>query len=319
MRFSSDFFAPLLKVTICFWVVLTLHAEEQVVCDCSFHAAEEKEKAETFSASLSLPNDLPKSFSVQVPYFEEVLTVHLKKNKVFGENTKFLVASEDGSLAEIAPGPECTYLGWVEERPEYIVSAVLSDDGLRATIFPPEASPIEVKPSGGSRESGLHLIMSDSIKELPVGQLSISPQVAKAGSSSLGSSTATLPPERVMDVLEYEIGVEIGSRAFLSDTYSSNLATAQASAQSTVTNLDARYLRAAGIKHRLGTVIIRTDAATDPLRDSVTATGGATGADSSLAAFRDYWNGNPQEVGNTHDLAVYHVRSAPSGLGEWSD
>jgi len=71
-----------------------------------------------------------------------------------------------------------------------------------------------------------------------------------------------------MQTRQYEIGVEIGSRAFeASSAY-----------------------------------------------NKVTGTGTSSTARSSLEAFRNYWNNNPDEVGNTHDLAIYHVLSAPSGL-----
>ncbi|MBK1832834.1 Ig-like domain-containing protein [Roseibacillus ishigakijimensis] len=129
------------------------------------------------------------------------------------------------------------------------------------------------------------------------------------GTSALtGKSRATLPPERVMEVLEFEIGVEIGSRAF-HDTYGGDLKRARAAAESLIPNLDRRFLPAAGIKHRLGKVLIRTEAESDPLRDAV-----RKGDVGGLRAFRDYWNKNAGEVGKEHDLAVYHVHYAPSGI-----
>nr|MBX2851210.1 hypothetical protein [Phycisphaeraceae bacterium] len=106
---------------------------------------------------------------------------------------------------------------------------------------------------------------------------------------------------------EYEIGVEIGSAAFLNN-YSGSLAQVQSVVAGIPGNLDARFLHSTGIKFRLGTVIIRQSTGEDPFTVS-------NGNDSGgLSAFRSYWNNNPQEVGNTHDLAVYHVRGNPSGL-----
>lgn len=122
------------------------------------------------------------------------------------------------------------------------------------------------------------------------------------------SFAATAKPRKKMDVLEFEIGVEIGSRAF-EGTYESSVEKALASAKTLVANLDRRFLHSAGVKHRLGAIVVRHDPKTDPLRDAM-ANNGAEG----LAAFRDYWNGNPREVGDSHDLAVAHVFSAPSGI-----
>lgn len=123
-------------------------------------------------------------------------------------------------------------------------------------------------------------------------------------------SATTLPPSRTIEIREFEVGVEIGSAALLNNysgsTTQQKVDSAMSVAQGIPGNLDARFLRAAGIKHRLGTVIIRTGS--DPFNV-------ANGNDSAgLSAFRNYWNSNPQEVGNTHDLAVYHVRANPSGL-----
>jgi hypothetical protein len=282
---------------------------------------------------LNLPVGLPDAFSVDLQFAQQHFTLELEKSRAFGKNTRFLVADKSGNLTEIERGPDRAYMGSVTEQPNFIVSAVLAENGLIAYITRPGEETIMISPmsgalhritvgeSGDFEECNREFVAapptdSGTDKEVAASIGAITTNVLKIKNAAIKSttSTATLRPTRVMDVLEYEIGVEIGTRAFISDTYNSNLATAQASAQSIIGNLDARYLRGAGIKHRLGTVIIRTDIATDPLRATVTATGAATNASSSLSAFRNYWDGNAAEVGNTHDLAVYHVKSSPSGL-----
>lgn len=280
-------------------------------------------------ALLDVPADLPNTFAVNVPFAGRHLTLRMQKNAVFGQHTRFLVDDGTGSLVQTDRGIDRSYLGTVDECPDYTVSAVLTQDGLIAGILRPGREPITIEPVQGSRLHRISVNPTGDYKEckadaptLPgmqtdcvaasTGPVMTVPCVLAAVTETGKTSTATLRPTRVMDVLEFEIGVEIGSRAFLASTYENSLEKARASAQSLVDNLDARYLRAAGIKHRLGTVIIRTKAETDPLREKVTATG--TRGNSSLAAFRDYWNSHPDEVGKTHDLAVYHVKSAPSGL-----
>lgn len=289
----------------------------------------------------SLPKNLPSNFSMPISYLGEVLTLELEKSSVFGRNTRFLIDDGTGKLIETEKLKECTYTGHVKEHPEFYVNAVISKKGLIATIVKTNDEMIEVRPSledGKTHKIFMvkkekpHLGMGcmldvdheDDTHSMPENESS----TAKTESSSnfynsskkqlllkeSGALAASLPPTTVMDVLEYEIGVEIGSRSFFGSAYNGVLATAQASAQSIVGNLNRRFLSGSGVKFTLGTVIIRTDAATDPLRDLVTATGAATNATSSLAAFKDYWNNNPGEVGTTHDVAVYHVKSAPSGL-----
>lgn len=136
--------------------------------------------------------------------------------------------------------------------------------------------------------------------------------VDSAASDIAASSTATLAPSRVMGVYEFEVGVEIGSAAFLNNysgsTTEQRVANVMAEVGKIPANMDRRYLHATGAKHRLGTIIIRQSSAEDPFTVSH---GNHSGG---LSAFRNYWNANPGEVGSTHDLAVYHVRGAPSGL-----
>ncbi len=291
----------------------------------------------------SLPENLQNQLSVPITYLDENLTLELEKNSVFGANTRFLIDDGTGKLIEIDKGLECTYRGYVTEYPNYTVSAVMTNEGLIASINRPGKSIIEIRPSAKnkrdheifsvekvhSNELSCH-VNNNSIEENGLDTLKLidnqnnlklsntddlipSEEPTTPNHSNL--MAASLRPTTVMEVREFEIGVEIGSRAFFASTaYNGNLATAQASAQSIIGNLNARFLRGAGVKHTLGTVIIRTNSSTDPLRDLVTSTGGSTNSSSSLAAFRDYWNNNPGEVGNTHDIAVYHVLSAPSGL-----
>ncbi len=281
----------------------------------------------------SLPENLPNNLSIPVVYLGEKLTLELEKSHVFGNNTRFLVDDGSGKLIEIDKGLERTYLGSVAGHPNFIVSAVMTDEGLMASINRPGKEVIEIRPSGNDKRrheifttvrndeytNGCNVQSNNVIEDqTEVSSSLVTPrsfdEIPKNANTS-SFARATLPPTRVMDVLEFEVGVEIGSKAFFASTaYNGVLASAQASAQSLAGNLNSRYLRGSGIKHKLGTVIIRTNASTDPLRDKVISTGGAANANASLAAFRDYWNNNPNEVGNTHDLAIYHVLSAPSGL-----
>ena len=283
---------------------------------------------------LVLPSELPGSFLVSVPFQGQKLDLELQKSEVFGENTRFLVDDGTGKLAEIEAGQDRSYLGNVLGHPTFTVSAVLAENGLVANIVRPGQESITIEPLDSSSGNQLHKIclnqtndyssvaniltsdINETTMAASVAPITMVPSaLTTAVMQAVSKSTATLKPSRVMDVLEYEIGVEIGSRSFFaSSSYGGNIDKAKASAQSIVANLDARYLRGAGIKHRLGTVLIRTNADTDPLRDKVTATGASSKARGSLAAFKDYWNNNPDVVGKTHDLAVYHVKSAPSGL-----
>ncbi len=288
-----------------------------------------------------LPEKKTESLTFDILFQGEVLTVNLKEHSVFGKNTRFLVSDTLGKTREVEHCIDATYLGNVTEKPSYTVGAVLTEFGLLANITRPNQSSITIEPAYsdgaswhrifenaaddhiacGHAECQAAEVEEESEPELEahsqqepkefesVGPITTVFSTMATGMMS-GGSTATLPPTRVMDVLEYEVGVEIGSRAFLNNYggAATRLASAQASAASIAVNMDARYLRGAGIKHVVGTVIIRQTAAADPF-----TVNNGTDRD-GLSAFRNHWNSNPGEVGTTHDLAVYHVRGAPSGL-----
>ena len=317
---------------------------------------------------LSLPSDLPERFSISVNYAGENLTLQLEKNSIFGENTRILVDDGSGDLIQIDPGIDRSYLGTVAEQPDYAVSALLTPEGLIATVIRPNQASLKVEPtalalaseSAGIVADGLtrhavyedeasaqvvahdHLVSHDHDGDgvpdhapedhndesggghppgclcascCPSGQdVSDSASSSPAIENSAGSiePLSTLPPTRVIDVREYEIGVEIGSDALMNNytgaTTQDKVDHAMSVAQSIPGNLDARFLRAAGIKHRLGTVIIRTTS------DPFTVLNGND--NTGLSNFRNYWNNLQANEGiaPTHDLAVYHVRGAPSGL-----
>ena len=243
------------------------------------------------------------------------MTLLLEKHSIYGQNTRFLIDDGSGELTEVDPGVDRSYLGQVSEHPEYAVSAWLAPEGLRANIIRPAQASISVEPVPDSGGTGMHAVFvaEEASQRQHDHDVAESPMYSGADPGDGGVTyAATLPPDRVIQVLEYEVGVEIGSNA-LNNNYTGNTTQekvdhAMSVAQGIPGNLDARYLRAAGIKHRLGAVIIRTTS--DPF------TVGNGNDNAGLAAFRDYWNNlqTNEGIAPTHDLAVYHVRSSPSGL-----
>lgn len=271
----------------------------------------------------SLPEKLPLHCSIPISFSGEKMTMELEKCSVFGKNTRFLIDDGTGKLVETEKPKESTYTGHVKEHSKFYVNAVITDNGLIATIVKSDSEMIEVRPSieGGKTHEVFRVEKGNSNLKKSEGLI---PKIKSATNFSSSSqqlvqnesdtSTASLPPTTVMDVLEYEIGVEIGSLSFFGSAYNGVLATAQASAQSIIGNLNRRFLHGSGVKFVLGTVIIRTDANTDPLRHI----GGDGNSIALLNGFGDYWNNHPEIVGSTHDLAVYHVKAAPSGLS-WTN
>lgn len=353
----------------CALSVEALEAKQLLAADCGLEDAPAVEAAASVAdtsvtpldvgetTQIALPTDLPEQFTTTIDFEGQTLTLELDKNSVFGENTKFLIDDGSGQLVEVE-GVDRSYLGQVAEHPDYVVSGVLSPNGLSASIIRPGLKSIVIDPSHAT--PGVHFVSlaadvahdhdgdgipdhtaeehqnetdgghppgctcagccgetssepADQETAASVDPITVDPQApaeANGPSGDGGPSTATLPPTRVMNVYEFEVGVDVGTNAlqnnYGSGTTAQKVATAMAEVQKIPGNLDARYLHSTGIKHRLGTIIIRTDG------DPFTVSNGNDTA--GLNAFRSYWNSNPGIVGNTHDLAVFHIRSAPSGL-----
>lgn len=276
-----------------------------------------------------------KSLEILMMFGEKPLQLILSKNKIFGQNTKCLIDDGTGKLVETPMKEEQSYSGKFKEYPNYHVNAIVFDQQVLATIFKQDGTSYQITPS--ITESNKYNITKDVINSITTNKctagklIDISSSIEWNSSDSkraiseldktnsnhkniINSSTSS-KPNKVMEVLEFEIGVEIGSKAFFANSaYNGDLTKAQMAAQSIIGNLNARFLSAAGVRFRLGTLVVRTNSNTDPLRNKVVSTGGDSNANSSLRAFRDYWKNNPDEVGNTHDLAVYHVKYPPSGL-----
>lgn len=284
-------------------------------------------------------NTLPEHFSAAVNFAGVDWTLEFEKHSVFGENTRFLVDDSSGQLLEFDQPVDRSYLGTVAERPDYSVSALLTKGGLMANIIRPGETTLFIRPAFDSGDRSLHSISfseqsdahtHDHSEEEPELIEATTPQLAPSiaspdlmpstsasepvtpAAAGFGDSMATLSPSRVIQVREFEVGVEIGSAALLNNypgsTTQQKVENAMLEAQNIPGNLDARYLHGAGIKHRLGVVIIRTGS--DPFTVN-------NGNDSGgLSAFRSYWNNLQANEGKaaTHDLAVYHVRANPSGL-----
>jgi len=323
--------------------LLLLLSANQVYANFSNNAHLHKE---TFKLE-SLPDGIPTKLSIPIEYLGESFSLELEKNYVFGKNTRILV-DNGNSITEIDKGEERTYIGYIPEHPKYKVSAIMTDEGLKATIGRPNLPSLKIEPSGADRSSYDIFIAQEEQRTESCSHQSCSPQAGHSAalpaidepapitcgkevfdypaselevfdynnhisSTSRSSSNATLRPNQVITVREFEIGVEIGSRAFLSN-YNGDIRLAREVVQGLITNLDNAYLHSAGVKHKLGTVLIRTSASSDPLRDQVVSTGTDANAIRSLSAFGRYWDNNPSIVGTTHDLAIYHIRWAPSGL-----
>jgi len=81
-----------------------------------------------------LSSSLPEDLTIPIRFSGETMTLALKKTRVFGKNTRFLIDDGTGKLMETTMGQDRSYQGTIVEHPNYTISAVLTNNGLIATI-----------------------------------------------------------------------------------------------------------------------------------------------------------------------------------------
>ena len=115
-------------------------------------------------------------------------------------------------------------------------------------------------------------------------------------------------PRGSVNVKEFELGVDISYTAWI-NRYGSSMAQVDSQMSLLISRLDETWLQSSFVKHVIGTVIVRTNQATDPYQGF-----GSTSVP-MLEAFRNRWNSNPgNENGGTHDLAVLHHGNGGGGF-----
>jgi len=209
------------------------HHDEEIpgLCACCTHEQFPEEEVEQSGilTRIEVPDNLPEQAQVVVPVGDELWTLRLRKESFFGPNTKILAFRENGVSEEIDPGPVRSYLGHVIGKPGHDVSAVFDECGLFATILRPGQKPISIEPSHFIQGNEQHTMtgFGDPDEASPIAA-PLEPAIATESeaqnsdeilnipaplSSTSQNSSATLPPTQQMDVLEFELGVEIGSPA----------------------------------------------------------------------------------------------------------
>jgi hypothetical protein len=261
-------------------------------------------------ASLHVRTDGGSHVRIELPAFGGRRTLELERVTVRGPHFDLLVQGADGHLARRRPRIVRAFRGRVLEEPDAVVSAVLGTDGLRATVYRDGMPVWRVRPlrgvvRGASRRR--HVVFTEADRTLAAAQSPIdaaSPPPLSESAPDARSARLITPAGPKCSVQVAELGIDAASSYY--ESLGSSVAATQARIEESVAALNAIYVRDAMLEYRLGRVIVRTSAASDPYA-------GTMDMGVILNAMVDEWNTNQSD--SAHDVASVIVHNfAGSGL-----
>ncbi|BCX49356.1 Ig-like domain-containing protein [Haloferula helveola] len=222
----------------------------------------------------------PASFTRTVTDGSETVTVDYVLHPVRSPNFEVLVQDATGALNPHTPAESRIYLGTVQGRPGAMAAGLLKADDTLITRITFENG-VEWSSTGGNA----------SIR----GNTNWTPRWPGAipGSGGAGS-----------DVFAAEVGIDAPHHQFVAA--GSNVDNVVEISEFSVMATNLLYLRDAAILHRIGRIVVRTDATQDPYEPM----GGDTGQ--LLPGVKDQWNN--VLPASTHDVALVARPNTGGGL-----
>jgi len=254
-------------------------------------------------ADISVPEDLPETFTTVVDIDGKPVTLIMTKRSVRGPNTEILIQIEGGEFVEADPGPVTTYSGYVRGNPTTIVTASLRPNGLKAKIMPKKGNGWTINPAqetDPAATKGKHVVTSqaDSTStdfhgdnetiELEDGT-TISPSTC-----GMNLPEALAKSAQAVDCLEQaEYGIDL--EYYYYTWMGSNTASCIAAVEQTIIDMNGIFNRCLGIDFVQGRTIIRTSSKDCPYyRDR--------NALAMLVSLAEEWEENQSD--SNHDLAT---------------
>lgn len=233
-------------------------------------------------ASLTFDADPGLPFTATVPVDSRPVTIRLHPSSVRAPGFRVLAQLPGGDWTDIDPGPVRTYAGTADELPGALVAASLTGDALTAQIIIPglpgsywvEPAADRVTLADRANDRSIHLGYWSRAAASP-------PGVCAADTASGPMSRAAEPSQRAVcgNACVAELACDADAEYF--NRYGS-IAAVQARIEHVISQVNLQYTTEVGIRHQITTILVRTDAASQPY-----TTNNAGGL---LVLFRNTWN-----------------------------
>jgi hypothetical protein len=233
------------------------------------------------SASIGFGQAPPASFSRTISTSSESVTVDFVAHPIRSANFGVLVQDDAGAFNAYTPRESRIYFGTIASHPGAIAAGLLKPDGTLLCRISFESG-VEWSSTGGT--AGIR----GTTNWQPVWPTTVT------GSGGAGST-----------VRAAEVGIDAAYDEYVAAGSSVDATVEIAEFSVMASNLS--YLRDGALLHRLGKVVVRASATTDPYEPL----GGDTGL--LLPKVKDQWN-SVIPVGATHDLALVAKPGAGGGL-----
>lgn len=249
---------------------------------------------------VDLPDGRPEQFRAELAYQGSPITLALTKTSRRGPHFEVVLQRPDGSYESMSPPPGATYQGYVVERPEVRVSAVLAD-GLAATLHEIAGPDVEIQPVTTGHT---HRVRRVSLPDGPAPRCLEDHMEFSANSGEeaeplqeTGRSAGVQRSAPGCNVVQAELGIDASSEYYFA--LGGDAGAVLAAIEASVNAINTIYVRDAMIEYLLGRVVIRTSELSDPYYGYDNTY--PTGVSDLIARVRNEWNVN--QASSQHDVA----------------
>ncbi|MGJ8697459.1 MAG: LamG-like jellyroll fold domain-containing protein [Verrucomicrobiaceae bacterium] len=253
---------------------------------------------------IAVDQGLPNKMEVSVTRLGKKRTISLKKHSHRGENFRLLLQGEDGELRECFDCPVGSYLGKINGSPDDHVNAVRTEAGLKITVVEAGGITWIAEPAPGAEKgSNEYVIYEEGSEDHLLSCATCAAQHAgTAEKDGLvhghdGEASAKVTKDfalpTTVTVKQAEMGFDFDYTYY--QKYGSSTANVMAAIDERMFAINRIWISDVLCEHVVGTVVIRTSAATDPYQ-------GESNSSALLSRFRGIWNG-ADRPSSTHDVA----------------
>ncbi len=246
--------------------------------------------------SLTTPAALGDSFATFVTLDGQDYSLSLWPHSLRSDEFRLLVQGDDDTLTEVAPPEPRTYKGVVEDVPGATVSGSVLDDGLSLIVFFPDGRRFGIQPMGDflpNPQPGMHAVYraADAVvhgerrcgvdETTPTGQ-------EHADDIDPADTTPMEDDGGIAGTTTKVVDIAFDTDAEFYVLNGSNVNSTMIDIENVMNNIENIYEMEVDMTYEVTTIIVRTNAATDPYT--------TTDAGTLLDQFANHWSSTKSDV-----------------------